>query len=380
MISPPLRIAHVVAPAPYGGLETVLHGLARQQSMRGHDVLVVAIVAREDHAFVQRLRADGLNVATVIAPGRRYLRERAAVAAHVRAGRADVLHTHGYRADVVAGSTARPLGVPWVSSAHGFTGGGWKNRLYERLQVRSYRRCDAAIAVSDKLGTDLIAAGAPPARVHVVRNAYTGATAPLERAAARALLGIAPAERVIGWIGRIGHIKGPDVLVRALAELPDIAVRASFVGDGPDRPGLQELAAQLGVADRIRWHGEIPDAGRVCVAFDAFVLSSRSEGTPMALLEAIAARVPVVCTRVGGVPAIVGEEEAMLVSPEQPAALARAVADTLSCPQRAQQRAAAAAARLQREFGAERWLDEHERVYAIARDSMRARAGLAVRR
>jgi glycosyltransferase involved in cell wall biosynthesis len=115
----------------------------------------------------------------------------------------------------------------------------------------------------------------------------------------------------------------------------------------------------------VRFHGTVPDAARYISAFDVFVLSSRSEGTPVTLLEAIAAKVPVVVTRVGGVPDVVGPEEAMLVPPEDPGALAEAIDFVIQEPAAAARRVEAAAHRLHANFGMERWIDAHDRVYDL---------------
>jgi glycosyltransferase involved in cell wall biosynthesis len=136
------------------------------------------------------------------------------------------------------------------------------------------------------------------------------------------------------------------------------------VGDGREAGALRARAERLGVAGRVRWHGAMDGAAALFPGFDAFVLSSRTEGTPMVLFEAIAAGVPVVATRVGGVPDVVGEAEARLVQPEDPAALAAAVDDVRRGPDAAARRAAAARARLEARFGADAWLAAYESLYA----------------
>ena len=136
--------------------------------------------------------------------------------------------------------------------------------------------------------------------------------------------------RSIGWVGRLTREKGADIFLEALALLPHRAWVASIVGEGRERAALEAQAARLGIADRVRWHGLVPDAAAIYPAFDAWVLSSRTEGTPIALFEAMAARVPAVVTTVGGVPDVVTPFEAILVRPEDPAALAAAIGNLLA--------------------------------------------------
>jgi glycosyltransferase involved in cell wall biosynthesis len=158
-------------------------------------------------------------------------------------------------------------------------------------------------------------------------------------------------------------VKGADVFLEALAELSDIPWSASILGDGSERPRLERMVDRLRLRPRVRFHGQVDDAASLFPAFDAFALSSRSEGTPMTLLEAIAAGVPVAATRVGGVPDVIGPSQGILVPPERPTALAQAIRTIQSDPAAAQQRAQAARTRLAVEFGLERWLAGYEKVY-----------------
>jgi glycosyltransferase involved in cell wall biosynthesis len=121
------------------------------------------------------------------------------------------------------------------------------------------------------------------------------------------------------------------------------------------------------------------NAGRLFSAFDAFVLSSRTEGTPIALFEAMYSGVPIVCTAVGGVPDVVSSDEAILVSPEQPTMIARALDAILTDPVAAKRRSSVAKERVVRDFGPEKWIAEIYRIYrAIESDGVARRvAGAA---
>jgi len=116
-------------------------------------------------------------------------------------------------------------------------------------------------------------------------------------------------------------------------------------------------------ADQVSFHGTVLNAGRMLKAFDVLVLSSRTEGTPMILFEAMEAEVPVVTTRVGGVPDVVTEQEAILVPSEDVGALALGIRRVLDNPTDASQRAQRAGRRLRQNFSAELWLDAYEDLY-----------------
>src|SRR5438309_7829227 len=281
-----VSVLHVLAPAPVGGLEAVVAALA--QGARGSKVeaRVAAVIpfGQVDHPFLALLRNAGVGVFPIEVPRRGYLRERAEIARLCRGLRPDVVHTHGYRADVVDATVARGLGIPVVSTVHGFTHGGPRNRFYQWLQRRALRRFDAVVAVSRPLVDDLAESGVPRERIHYVQNAWRPPSEPsLGREAACRALGIGLDGFRVGWVGRLNAEKGPDVLVESLRQLADVPVTVSFVGAGPLREALESRAAALHVAWRIHWHGVVPGAARLLRAFGAFVLTSRTEGTPLEL-------------------------------------------------------------------------------------------------
>ena len=183
------------------------------------------------------------------------------------------------------------------------------------------------------------------------------------REAARVELGLPLADVVVGWVGRLTREKAPELAIEAAALAGNPPITVSVLGDGPLRPTLEQRVAALGIGERVRWHGEVPDVDRLFKAFDCFLLSSRSEGTPMVLFEAMAAGVPIVATRVGGVPDVVGDSEAILVPPGDGAALAAAIESTLSDRPAAAARAARARLKLELEYGLDGWLDRYDEVY-----------------
>ncbi|HEX8906292.1 MAG TPA: glycosyltransferase [Longimicrobiaceae bacterium] len=354
-----MRIVHLAAPGAYGGAESVIQALAAGQAERGHEVHLVAIVdPGAEPPLLAAVRAAGVHVHRVAPPRRAYLRERAEVRALLARIAPDVVHTHGYRADVLHAAGARSLGLATVSTVHGFTGGGWKNRLYEALERRALRRVDAVAAVSAPIARQL--AGA---RVTVVRNAWSPPAPPLSRQEARARLGLGDATFAIGWIGRASQEKGLDVLIDAIRHLSGIDYRVVVIGDGPDLEVARRRTAELDVAERVDLRGAIPQAGRWMPAFDVFVLSSRTEGTPVTLLEAMDAGVPVVATAVGGVPDVVSQAEALLVPPESPPALAAAIRAVHDDRAAAAARAARARQRLETDHAPGPWLDAYDDLY-----------------
>jgi glycosyltransferase involved in cell wall biosynthesis len=296
---------------------------------------------------------------------RSYLREYRLLSALVARLQPGVVHTHGYRADVIGGAVARAHRVPTVSTVHGFTGGGRRNRLYERVQSLALKRADAVIAVSAPLVQRLADDGVPRHKIHCIPNGFAPLIETATRAVARRRLGITTDALVAGWVGRLSREKGADVMLDALAE-SDPRWQLSVIGDGDEFDRLGQKAATLGISNRVSWHGAIANAGSLLAAFDAFVLSSRTEGTPITLLEAMNAGVPIIATRVGGVPDVVSESHARLVPPEQPGMIALALSEIEREPSSATDRTLRARDRLLRSFSSVTWLASVDAVYEAA--------------
>ena len=184
----------------------------------------------------------------------------------------------------------------------------------------------------------------------------------MTRAAARRVLGIEEHAVVAGWVGRLSREKGADVMLAALAQ-SDPSWRLAMIGEGQERDRLREQATELRIGDRVVWHGAVPNAGVLLPAFDAFVLSSRTEGTPIALFEAMYASVPIVAARVGGVPDVVSSQHALIVPAEDPGMIAEALAELRREPSAAAVRSDRAHDRVLQAFSAAAWLDAVEEVY-----------------
>lgn len=365
---PSLRVLQILAPAPIGGLESVVLSLARGLLEYGDEVGVVCLLeSSEAHPFVAAL--DERRIPRRVLVTRGLLAERRQLAAWIAEAAPAVIHTHGYRADIQATGISRP-GPGHVATAHGFTGGGWRMQLYEWLQCRALRSADAVVAVSHPLSDRLRNTGLSPDRIHVFPNARSRSEGLVERAQARAALGLPEARFVAGWVGRLSREKAPDVWLDAFARSSDPHLYTCLIGDGPERSALEQRARRSDLAGRVKFTGEISEVARLLRAFDVLVLSSRTEGTPMVLLEALDAGVPVIATAVGGVPDLLGDTEGWLVPPEDPVRLAAALESVRARPEEARSRAASASLRLSRDPAYPRWIEAHRALYrAVARNT-----------
>jgi len=365
---PKRTILQIVAPGEIGGLESVVLALAAGQTRRGQRVTVAVVSEpREgEHPFAAALIEAGVATVSFSVPARAYLKERALLKRLCEGVKPDVVHTHGYRPDILhAGSRLRRR-FATVTTLHGSSKIGGRTTFHELLQLFLLRRFDAVIAVSRELAETLRGKRVPRDRLHLIPNAWSDRLPVADAFEARKFLGIPADGMVVGWVGRLIPIKGADVLLEAARHLDDLPITISFVGDGSERARLEDLARNAGLSDKVRFHGSVPDAARYMRAFDVFVLSSRSEGTPITLLEAIAAKVPVVATTVGGVPDVVGSAGAILVPAQDPLRLAEAIRDVIKNRTSAAARADTAANRLSTNYNIDRWLDAHDEVYQDA--------------
>jgi glycosyltransferase involved in cell wall biosynthesis len=204
-----------------------------------------------------------------------------------------------------------------------------------------------------------------------IRVIYNGVAPPemldaAERAALRSELGFAPGDFVVGTVGRFDPIKNLPRLVASLAQaaaqVPSL--RGLLVGDGPEFGAIRQLVASSGLRERVRLTGFREDARRLAQCMDLFVLSSVSEGTSMALLEAIAAGTAVAVTDVGGNPEVVIDGETGWVVPtENAAALARSIVQAVGDAETRRRRAEAGRRRFEQHFGIDGMIDQYRGLY-----------------
>ena len=359
----PLKIVHLIAPAPAGGAESAVRSLVIGLRRAGRDVEVVALLPPEGrNPFVERLRAEDVPVTEIRHRHRSYLAQVRDVAGILERKGVALLHTHVYHADTIGYLASRRHALPWVATFHGFTDGDLKNRAYTKLDMLLMRRTEAVVCVAETVRERIAREGIRRSRLHVIPNGYL--PIPLvDRASARKRLGIQQGAPTLGWIGRLSHEKGPDLLLEAFARIQRSDVACVVVGDGPERDSLHARSAALGLDDQMRFAGRIDDAASLLAAFDAIVLSSRTEGTPMVLLEALASGVPVVAFSVGGIPSVVSDASAYLVPPQDVKGLAEAMACAVEHNDARQRRVNEARHVFEAGFSVDRCVERTSRLY-----------------
>lgn len=303
----------------------------------------------------------------------------------MRRTRPHVVHTHTAKAGFVGRLAAFLTGVPVVvHTFHGHVFRGYfgpaRTQLFLWLERAAARASSAILTISDRLRDDLLAFRiAPPERIRVVPLGLPlGELADLERLRGRlrAEQGFSTDNRLVGMIGRLVPIKRHDLFLdaarRVLGEMPQ--ARFVIVGDGEQRGALEALAGQPGLAGKVVFTGWRADLPTIYADLDALVISSDNEGTPVSIIEAMAAGVPVVSTAVGGVPDLLEDGElGALVPPGDAAALAAAVLAALRAGPGA--RTARAQQQALRLYSAERLVRDIRQLYAELLAAKGIRAG-----
>jgi glycosyltransferase involved in cell wall biosynthesis len=288
----------------------------------------------------------------------------------VRRRSIDIVHAHEYKTDLLAWLLARAEGTAPLSTVHGWSGGGLRERaLYYPADRQILRRFPRVIAVSRVIKDRLVKAGVAAERVTTVLNGIDVEMfrrRPERVAGIRAALHLPEGVPVIGAVGRLEREKRFDVLIDAFAILRRTRsdLRLVIAGGGSLRSELIAQARSLGLGDVCVFAGHRGDVIDIFHGLDVFVQSSDTEGTPNAVLEAMALETPVVATAVGGTADLVLDGVyGLLVPRRQPTALAASIAETLDDPESTLSRVAAARRRVEEELSFDVRMQTVERIY-----------------
>jgi glycosyltransferase involved in cell wall biosynthesis len=296
-VTEPIPILQVLVSTRAGGGPQHVLAVALGLRARGWRSIVAGPA---DGSLFERFRAAGVETVALRADRLRPLTLLRLVRL-IRARGVRLVHSHGKGAGVHARIAARLTGVPAVHTFHGLHYERYPapaRLAYLALERRLSTCTRIVVNVSraqerEGLALGLFTSGQSRVILNGVDVARLTAGA-LERFEARAELGLAGSAPVVGCAARFDEVKRLDLLVRAVAWMPAVAL--ALIGDGPEAPRLRELAAGLGVARRVRFAGEVPEAARLFPAFDVFAAPARKEGLPLAVVEAMALGLPVVAS------------------------------------------------------------------------------------
>jgi glycosyltransferase involved in cell wall biosynthesis len=360
---PPIRVLALIDHFVLGGAETLLARFALAAPRAKIDLSVACLHDLDGNPAAAPLVAAGrppVNLNLGGRPGRSTLR---ALRAHIRATQAQIVHTHLGNSDLLGGIAARSLGVPVVCTLHTTLWNARRDPVTRRVVGAC---CARIIAVSESARAEYLRhRWARERQVITIHNGIDLAAEPGTGAAVRAELGLAPDDLVVAMVSALRPEKGHEVAIDAVERLrprfPNL--RLLIVGQGDLRERLAARAGRLGGA--VVLAGLRRDVMRVFDAADLCLHPSTREALPTTLMEAMAASVPVVATRVGGIPEVVtdGSDGLLVPAPADPEPLAGALAQLLG--DAAARRAMGAAARRTYEarFTADPWIWRTRAVY-----------------
>ncbi|MEQ1573342.1 MAG: glycosyltransferase [Vicinamibacterales bacterium] len=375
----PIRILELRSVRGTGGgpEKTILHGAARTNPTR-FAVTVCYIRDQRDTVFALGDLAARLDVDYVEIPERHSFDPGIwpALRQIVRSHQIDIVHGHDYKTDLLALLLARTERVTPLATAHGWTGHSQRERLlYYPADRWLLARFPRVIAVSEEIRQTLIRAGGKPARITTVLNGINPAQfarTPGAGNGVRAELGIPADAFVIGSVGRLEPQKRFDLLIEAFDAVRTMrpGLRLLIAGDGSQRTHLAELVKCRGLESICFLAAHRTDVVEVLHALDLFVQSSDYEGTPNAVLEAMAVETPVVATMAGGTGQLIDDGiHGLLVPAGRPELLADAIEAAIADPVAAADRARAARTRIETDLSFETRMRRVEQICEELLDS-----------
>ncbi len=356
----PIRILELRSVRGTGGgpEKTILLGAA-QADARRFAITVCYMRSDRDDIFAIDARARQLGVDYVEILERSSFDPRMwpALTSIIRDRHIQIVHAHDYKTDFLAWILARTSAVKVMSTVHGWAGRTFRERyIYypaDRWLLASF---PLLVAVSSKIRATLIRSGARPERIRTVLNAIDETVfrrEPQRRGLVRASLGFTNEHLVVGAVGSLLPVKRFDLLIAAVATLVRSrpAIRLVIAGTGGLLEDLQDQARRTLPAGVCSFLGQRLDVADLHNAFDVFVQSSDSEGTPNAVLEAMALETPIVATAVGGTDELVADGvHGLLVPPRNTQALAAAIERTFADPVGTAQRVRTARSRVEHDL------------------------------
>jgi glycosyltransferase involved in cell wall biosynthesis len=323
-----VRVVEIVDTLKIGGLERTAVDLAIQLRRRGHEVSLLCL--RNSGPLEQILNEARVSTLVLEKPEGIHLKTFSAIVQYLKHVGADVVHTHNVAVHHYGAVAARIAGVPAVvNTRHGL--GHYYDARSERLFAWTCRLTDRVVAVSSAAHKFFVSSSRVPARKWAL--IYNGI--PVERFQSAPPLG--RREITFGTVGRLDPIKDHRGILEAFAlvQAEYSEVRLRILGDGPARAMLEEYARELELGASVQFEGASLDVSGFLAGLDIFVMGSKSEGLPLAVLEAMAAGLPVATTDVGGIPELIEDGvSGWLCPPSRPECLAAIMRRAISADRR----------------------------------------------
>jgi glycosyltransferase involved in cell wall biosynthesis len=378
------QLAHLIDTLSWGGAQKLLVTFAEESRKRHFLPTVISLRPKNDSPFEDELRALGVRVLTfpckrIVAPY-----QLQALARFLRRERFDVLHTHLIEANIVGGLLGRLVGTPVVSSVHNTHARARRgSQSRQWLEAQVLRLCAARVIAVGHVVAEAQRERLAGSRMLTIPNAVSivPRLPAAERQALRRELVGDPGRALIMSVGRLTAQKGYADLIAAFSSIAAQYPQATLVivGRGDLQEQLAALVESSGMRERILLLGARTDVARLLAAADIYASASHWEGLPIAVLEAMSARLPVVATDVGDVGRVVAPGTGIVVPAQQPALLAEALRQILDNPAQMEAYGQQAYEHVVRVYGPSVWLDQLMAVYVEACPSLQVKLQTSVR-
>lgn len=311
-----LRVLHLISSGGFYGAENVVVHLALALKRLNCEVVIGVFQNRHrpNTEIAETARQHGLEVAVFECRGRLDFGTVRAIRNFIWERELDILHTHGYKANIYGYRGVKSTRAGLVATAHSWPGKSPILRLYALLDRVILRWFDHVCVVSSGVADALRRFHVPSEKITMVDNGIDIGHFSVGRPVLREELELRE-NPLVGFVGRLAPEKGLEHLLHAAAGILNTLPSTKFIlaGEGPERLTLEKLAKQLGIEKSVIFLGRRSDLASIYASLDVFVLPSLSEGMPLAVLEAMAAKRPVVATRVGAIPKIVKDQQTGLL-------------------------------------------------------------------
>jgi glycosyltransferase involved in cell wall biosynthesis len=365
-----MKVLHVISSGGMYGAEAVILNLSRTLNRGSHRSIlgVFSNLSNPNHHLHEIAVEEGIESHLISCKSRIDRTAIASIRELALRTDADIVHAHGYKADIYVYFALRGVGVPFVSTCHTWYDNDLSSVFYGAVDRFVLRRYARVVAVSDEVKRRLLKAGVREREIHLIRNGIE--LRPFDEAvpSLRENLPLG-SSHIVGLIGRLASEKGIDIFLRAAALVLVEFPRAQFVvvGDGPDRDELERLIVELNIRESVSMLGHRDDMPSVYASLDVMVSSSRQEGLPMAILEGMASKRPLVATAVGEVPTVVLDgRTGVLVPAGDVNLLAAGILELLRDPAKRTRLGMAARQLIEEEYSAARMAADYHDVYAEA--------------
>lgn len=326
-----MKILHVIDSEGFYGAETVLVNLVSEQKNQGIEATIVNMRRSNpsDNNLETEARKKRITFAAVPLKAGLDISGAWQIVQFANQNRFDIIHSHGYKPNILLGLMPKAVRkIPMVTTLHGWTSTNTfsKMRLYEQLDLFSLKFMDAVILVTEAM-KDHPKLKKKHLKLQVVNNGIPQSDFD-STALDKEIKNFCSKSFVLGAIGRLSKEKGFEYLIEALKLLTEqgVEARVIIIGEGPERSFLEEIVNKGNLQQKIWMPGWRSSARNYIPLFSVFVISSLTEGLPITLLEAMQAKVPVIATRVGGIPEVLDKGTAgILVRPGSATALAEGI-------------------------------------------------------